>query len=67
MEVFMKVKVDPNKCIGCGLCVGECDQVFDFNDDNISQVILSPVPKDLEEAVTEIIENCPTNAIEKEK
>lgn len=63
----MKVKVDPNKCIGCGYCVGACDQVFDFNEDNISQVILSPVPKDLEEEVTEIIENCPTNAIEEEK
>ena len=29
----MKVRVDEEKCIGCGLCLGLADAVFAFNDD----------------------------------
>lgn len=28
----MKIKVDQNLCIGCGLCCGICDEVFRMND-----------------------------------
>ena len=28
----MKIKVDQNLCIGCGLCCGICDEVFRMNE-----------------------------------
>ena len=35
-------KVDKDKCIGCGACVGVCDTVFDFDDDNLAFVKNQP-------------------------
>lgn len=62
----MKVKVKEENCIGCGYCEGVCDEVFRLNDDGVSQVILSPVPEELEDKVKELLDKdngCPTNAI----
>lgn len=58
-------KVDKEKCIGCGACVGTCDNVFDFDDDNLAYVKNQPNNEN-ENLVIEAMENCPTNAIEKE-
>ena len=63
----MKLKVNKEKCIGCGQCVSMTDQkVFDFDDDNLAKVVESPVSNEIEEAATEAMENCPTGAIEEE-
>ena len=59
----MNVKVDKEKCIGCGQCVSICEEVFDFDDDNLAKVIQSPVNKDNEEATNIAVESCPTEAI----
>lgn len=32
------VKVDPNKCIGCGLCNSICPKVFELGNDGKSHV-----------------------------
>lgn len=64
----MKVKVNQDKCIGCGNCVALSEsQVFDFNDDGLAQSIVDEVPADLEEISKEAIEECPTEAIEEIK
>ena len=61
----MKVKVEQDKCIGCGNCVALSDsQVFDFNDDGLATAIVDEVPSDLEGVAKEAIEQCPTEAIE---
>ncbi len=62
----MKLKVNKEKCIGCGQCVGICDNVFDFDDDNLAKVIVDSVPEDLEEDSNTAKEACPTGAIEEE-
>ncbi len=63
----MKVKVDQNKCIGCGNCVALTEsQVFDFNDDGLANCILEEVPGDFEEITKEAIDECPTEAISEE-
>jgi len=63
MEVFM-FRVNKDKCIGCGACVGTCNEVFDFEDDGLADVKAQPTEENLELANT-ALENCPTGAIEK--
>lgn len=62
----MNLKVNKDKCIGCGQCVSLCEGVFDFDDDNLAKVKENPVPEDIEEEANTAIESCPTGAIEEE-
>ena len=63
----MKVKVDQNKCIGCGNCVALTESnVFDFNEDGLAECILKEIPNEFEEVTKEAIEQCPTEAISEE-
>ena len=59
----MKLKVDKDKCTGCGQCVSICGEVFDFDDDNLAKVIAEEVPEGLNEEAQTALENCPTEAI----
>ena len=45
----MKLKINKDKCIGCGQCVSLCEDVFDFDDDNLAKVIETPVAEEHEE------------------
>ena len=61
----MKVKIDQEKCIGCGNCVALTNsQVFDFNDDGLAECIVGEINEELEETVKEAKEQCPTEAIQ---
>ena len=61
----MKVKIDENKCIGCGSCVSLTDsKIFDFNDDGLAQVIVDKIEDEDKEVVENAINYCPTAAIE---
>ena len=62
----MELKVNKDKCIGCGMCVSTLEEVFEFDDDNQAKVIQNPISKDNEETASELAgENgCPTGAIE---
>ena len=58
----VKVKVNAEACIGCGLCVGSYPETFEFDADGKATVI-----GEMDEAVVdEAIGNCPAGAIEKE-
>ena len=58
-------KVNKDKCIGCGACVGTCSEIFDFGDDGLATVKEQPNEENMNFAI-EAMENCPTSAIEKE-
>ena len=60
----MKVKVNQEKCIGCGACPSLVPEVFDFNDNGLAHAIVDVVPNELEEQAKEAIVNCPVEAIE---
>jgi len=53
------VKVDENKCIGCGMCVGLCPETFQMNADGKSEVLNDAVT----DCAKNAMENCPVEAI----
>lgn len=59
----MKVNVHSN-CIGCGLCVSTCPEVFGINDKGIAEVLMDQIPANLEDSVQLAAESCPVSAIE---
>lgn len=63
----MKLKVNQEKCIGCGACTGLAPEVFDFNDDGLAETIINEIPEELQESANEAKENCPVGAIEENK
>lgn len=63
----MKVKVNQEACIGCGACVAIADEVFDINDNGLSEVKVDIVSEENKEKVQEAIESCPSAAIEEVK
>ena len=59
----MKVRVDRNKCIGCGACVALVPEVFEFDEGLSKEKIEEINDKKLEERVREAAETCPASAI----
>lgn len=58
-----KVEVDQNLCIGCGLCVSSCPEVFEMTEEGKSSAKEVECACDLKE----IAEDCPVQAIEVEE
>ena len=61
----MRVTVDEETCIGCGLCAETCPEVFEMNDDKV-RVKVDEVPDDVNDSCKDAIENCPVEAIQEE-
>lgn len=57
----MKVVIDQDGCIGCGLCASTCPEVFKMNDDNIAEVIKQPT--EVTSNVQEAVDGCPVQVI----
>ena len=56
------IKIDKEKCIGCGACESVCEDVFKVEDGK------AVVKKQLNKpCVQEAIDSCPVNAIENGK
>ncbi len=58
----VKLKVNKDACVGCGLCVGSYSDVFTFDADNKAEVVAECDESVAEEAIA----SCPAGAIEKE-
>ena len=54
-----KVKVDKDKCIGCGACTAIAPDVFEFDDDGLAKAVKEEVNDEVKTAA----EGCPTEAI----
>ena len=57
----MKATVDKDTCIGCGLCVNDCPEVFEMQGDKASAK--GNVPAGKEDSCKSAAANCPVQAI----
>ncbi|MFH1358290.1 MAG: ferredoxin [archaeon] len=55
------VKVDQEKCIGCGACVAACEDVFEMGDDMKAHIKTGADTS--KGCVKEAIDVCPVDAI----
>lgn len=62
----MKVTIDRDGCISCGLCADTCPEVFRMAEDGLAEVYASPSEKEADE-VREAAENCPVSVIKTEE
>lgn len=58
-----KLKINNDVCIGCGLCVSQNEEYFEFNDEGISSVKKETVDEKDKKELLNIIESCPVGAI----
>lgn len=59
----MRVEATSSRCISSGNCVLACPEVFDQDDDAMVILLRSEVSPELEVAVVEAVEACPSAAI----
>ena len=59
------MKIDKEKCIGCGMCQGICPEVFEMKDGKCQLKEGADLAKN-EQCVKDAIQVCPVGAIEKD-
>ncbi|RKY40169.1 MAG: ferredoxin [Candidatus Omnitrophota bacterium] len=60
----MRIMIDENACVGCGLCVNSCPDCFEMGENGIAKVKSQECTGcDVKEVATQ----CPVNAIKIEE
>ena len=67
-----RIKVDQDKCIGCGACAAIAGDVFAFNDEGYAETnsnnnTLDNMDENLKNDCIDALEGCPVDAIYKEE
>lgn len=63
----MRVKVNKEKCLICGMCASMLPEVFNFNDEGFVEANNDNINDENEEEVKDTKNNCPVGAIEIEE
>ena len=61
-QLKMKLQVDKNKCLGCGMCISLCPAVFELKNGK-SQIKEKANLEKSKKCIKEAAENCPAGAI----
>ncbi|WP_068088945.1 ferredoxin [Novosphingobium rosa] len=60
----MKVTIDPDRCVGQGMCVLYAPKVFQLGDeDGRAELLVAQIPPEQEDAVIQAERACPEQAI----
>jgi len=59
-----RIKINKEKCIGCGFCVSVCPEVFEIDEEGKSQIKEETNLEENKEKIKEAKEGCPVGAIE---
>jgi ferredoxin len=59
----MKVYVDSETCMGCGVCETIAPEIFRLGDEIYAHVLLDPVPEEYRDLVQQALDECPEEAI----
>jgi ferredoxin len=60
----MKVAINPDRCVGQGMCVLYAPQVFRLSDeDGLAELLMAEIPVGLEAAAVQAERACPEQAI----
>lgn len=62
----MKVAIERDGCIGCGMCAATCPEVFRLAEDGFAEVHASP-SEHTADKVKEAAEGCPVSVIKVEE
>lgn len=58
----MKIKIDKQKCLGCGVCVNLCPKIFELEDGK-SEIKKKADLEKHKSCIKESIDSCPVQAI----
>jgi len=58
----MKVLIDEELCISCGLCMQTCPEAFGAREEDDVAIVIAENPQDIP-CVQEAADSCPTGAI----
>jgi len=61
--INMKAFVDKEGCISCGICVNMCPDVFQFDEDEKSTVVMDPIADEALESAQAAADSCPVSVI----
>ena len=63
----MKINIDQDKCLRCGMCTGIATDIFEFDDDGNIKANESNINADNKDSIKDAINSCPVGAISKEE
>ena len=62
--IVLKAKVNKEGCIGCGMCVSICPDVFDFDTEGKAQAVDEEVSEKYINDIKEARDSCPVSVID---
>ena len=63
----MKINIDQEKCLRCGMCTGIALDIFEFDDDGNIKPNEGNITEENIDSVDDAINSCPVGAISKEE